>query len=448
MSKINVGRVAMVDFSSIHVGERARKEFGNLDEIEASIKDQGLIQPLAVKELENGDFFLLAGERRYKVLERNEVDIVPVRIFPEDITDLEMKSIELAENFYRKDFEYWEYDNLVADTHKLQQEIHGVSHPGPDDSGWKQQDTGDLMGVTNASVNTALKRANAREAFPELFDKCKTQKDASTVIKKMDEMMVKEVIARKLESTKSETSFTQLAKRYVVGSFFDGVKKIPDGVYHLVEIDPPYAIGIKEHKKVDSESKYNLSEYNEIPQSKFMNGDPTIQWEGMNEVFKQCYRVMSDHSWMLVWFGPEPWFNPIYKAIISAGFNTTRMCGVWTKPSGQSMRPEIHLANSYEMFFYAWKGRPALNKQGRRNNFEIPPVPSQQKVHPTERPVDLMKDMYDTFAFQGSRVLIPFLGSGNGLLAAEQLNMEGLGFDLSKAHRDSFLIKLHGMKGA
>ena len=56
--------------------------------------------------------------------------------------------------------------------------------------------------------------------------------------------------------------------------------------------------------------------------------------------------------------------------------------------------------------------------------------------------------MYDTFAFQGSRVLIPFLGSGNGLLAAEQLNMEGLGYDLSKAHRDSFLIKLHGMKGA
>ena len=446
MSEINVGKVAMVEFSSIQVGDRARKEMGDLDGMEESIKDRGLIQPLAVKELNDGTFMLLAGERRYRVLKRNQVDMIPVRIFPESITELEMKSIEIAENYYRKDMEYWEYDNLIAETHKLQQEIHGKKLRGPTEGGWTQEDTGNLMGITNASVNTSIKRASAREAFPELFEKCKTQKDASTVVKKMDEMMVKEVIAQKLESSKSETSFNQLAKRYIVGSFFDGVKKIPDGVYHLVEIDPPYAIGIKESKKADGESKYNLGEYNEIPKSKFMDGDPDINWGGMNEVFKQCYRVMTDHAWMLVWFGPEPWFDPIYKAIINAGFETTRMCGIWTKPSGQSKRPEIHLANSYEMFFYAWKGRPALNRQGRRNIFDTPPVPAQQKVHPTERPVALMQEMYDTFAFQGSRVLIPFLGSGNGLLSANNLSMEGLGFDLSKSHRDSFLIKLHSMK--
>ena len=445
MSQINVGKVAMVDLSSITVGERARKEFGDLDGLESSIKESGLIQPLAVKEESIGAYTLLGGERRYMVLERNGVSHIPVRIYPPDISEHEMKSIELAENFYRKDFEYYEYDNLVKETHELQQAIHGKKLPGPAQEGWGTKETGALIGTTNASVSTAIKRANAREAFPELFEKCKTQKDASKIIGKMDEMMVKEVIARKLESNKSDTSFIKLSKRYVLGSFFDGVKKIPDGVYHLVEIDPSYAIGIKEAKKADGESQYNLSEYNEIPKSKFMDGDPDLQWGGMNEVFKQCYRVMSAHSWMLVWFGPEPWFEPIHDAIIKAGFETTRLCGIWTKPSGQSKRPEIHLANSYEMFFYAWKGRPALNKQGRSNNFNIPPVPSQQKVHPTERPVELSRDMYDTFAFQGSRVLIPFLGSGNGLLAAEQLNMQGLGYDLSKAHRDSFLIKLHGM---
>jgi site-specific DNA-methyltransferase (adenine-specific) len=261
----------------------------------------------------------------------------------------------------------------------------------------------------------------------------------------MDEMMIKEVIAQKLEASKAENSFTKLADRYVLNSFFTGVQKIPDGVYHLVEIDPPYAIGIKEAKKSSGESSYNLGEYNEIPKDKFMEGDPEINWGGMNEVFAQCYRVMANHSWLIVWFGPEPWFNPIYNAILKAGFETTRMCGIWTKPSGQSRRPEIHLSNSYEMFFYAWKGRPALNKQGRRNIFDIPPVPSNRKTHPTERPIELMKEIYDTFAFQGSRVLIPFLGSGNGLFAADQLGMEGLGYDLSKAHRDAFLVKLHSM---
>ena len=36
---------------SIEVGERARQEFGDLLEMESSIKDMGLIQPLAVKQI-------------------------------------------------------------------------------------------------------------------------------------------------------------------------------------------------------------------------------------------------------------------------------------------------------------------------------------------------------------------------------------------------------------
>jgi DNA modification methylase len=57
-----------------------------------------------------------------------------------------------------------------------------------------------------------------------------------------------------------------------------------------------------------------------------------------------------------------------------------------------------------------------------------------------------MKEIYDTFAFTGSRVLIPFLGSGNGLIAADQLAMSPVGFELSKQYRDSFLVKVHNME--
>jgi site-specific DNA-methyltransferase (adenine-specific) len=95
------------------------------------------------------------------------------------------------------------------------------------------------------------------------------------------------------------------------------------------------------------------------------------------------------------------------------------------------------------MFFYAWKGRPALNKPGKTNIFTTPPVLAQNKTHPTERPVELMKELYETFAFPGSRVLIPFLGSGNGLIAANSLGMSPVGFDMSKSFRDSFLVKIH-----
>ena len=435
---INVGSVAMVSIDSISVGERARKEMGNLNDMELSLKESGLITPLAVKLNADGSYQLLAGERRFRILQKNQVPVVPVRVYEDELSEFEMLVIEKSENFFRKDFEYWEYDKLVADIHRLQQAEYGVKAPGPGHAGWTVEDTGNMVGVTKGHASVAIKRNEAREAFPELFVNCKTQQDATKLLKKLDEAAVKHVMAAKIESSPTTSRLSQLSKMYIVKDFFAGVKEIPDSIIHLVEIDPPYAIDLHGQKKSDGESCYVAEDYNEMPAEYYP--------ELMSKVFKECYRVMADHSWLICWFAPEPHFETIYKSLIAAGFATTRMVGIWTKPSGQSMRPEIHLANSYEMFFYAWKGRPAMNKMGRRNIFDNPPVPVNQKTHPTERPVELMKDIYETFAFPGSRVLIPFLGSGNGLIAAHSLGMSPIGFDLSKGYRDSFLVKVHSMK--
>jgi DNA modification methylase len=433
---IKVGNVAMVSLCDITFDDRARQNLGDLSGIEESMKESGLISPLAVMEVDD-KYRLLAGERRYWVLRKNEVDKIPVRIFPADITELEMKSIELAENFHRKDFEYWEEDALVKEIHALQQQVHGIKPPGPGVKGWGTADTGELMGTTKASVSTAIKRAEAREAFPELFEKCKSQQDASKVVKKMNEALIKDTLARRLESKGTMPAAMKLSSSFVLKDFFVGVKEIPEGIMHLVEIDPPYGIKLGDAKKRDGESIYNQEDYNEV--------DAETYQIFLARTFKECYRVMAEHSWLLCWFAPEPWFEMVFRELVNAGFNSTRMCGIWTKPSGQSKRPEMHLANAYEMFFYAWKGRPAINKAGRSNIFSFPPVLPQQKTHPTERPIELMKEIYETFAFPGSRVLIPFLGSGSGLIAASQLGMSPIGFELGKGYRDSFLVKLHSM---
>ena len=212
------------------------------------------------------------------------------------------------------------------------------------------------------------------------------------------------------------------------------MKKIPDGVMHLVEVDPPYGIKLQDAKRREGESIYSGESYNEVDADEYE--------VFLFEVLKECYRVMVDHSWLIIWFAPEPWFEFMYSWIEEAGFKVHRMCGIWVKPSGQNKRPETRLANQYEMFFYASKGKPAIAK-ARGNVFAFQPVPSQKKTHPTERPVELMKEIYETFSFPNSRVLIPFLGSGNGILAAQEANMNAVGFELSKDYRDSFLVKIH-----
>lgn len=438
---IEVGRVSMIDINLIEVDNRARQDLGDLTSLEASLKESGLIQPLAVEELDDGRYKLLAGERRYTVLLSNNCTTIPVRIYPSNLSELEMKVIEKSENFYRKDFEYWELDALVLEIHNLEVELKGPSaRGGAAGQGHTLKDTAEMFGVSNVSVHSSIKRAKAREAFPELFESCKTQNDATTILKKMDEAVIKQTIAEKVEREKSlggsESINTKLINSYIQEDFFEGIKKVPNDAVHLVEIDPPYAIDLKTIKGKDGEeSIHDLKTYNEVDKENYQIF--------LANTFAECYRVMTDHSWLICWFAPEPWFEIVYRELHVAGFKTNRMCGIWVKPGGQSRRPEMRLANAYEMFFYAWKGQPALNKAGRSNVFNYPHVPIQQKTHPTERPVELMKDIYDTFAFPGSRVLIPFLGSGNGLISAYSLGMTAFGFELSKAYRDSFLVKVH-----
>ncbi len=75
-------------------------------------------------------------------------------------------------------------------------------------------------------------------------------------------------------------------------------------------------------------------------------------------------------------------------------------------------------------------------------------MPSQKKIHPTERPVELMKDIYSTFTWEGSRLMIPFLGSGSGLIAAHELKISAFGYELSSAYRDAFLLKVNSLYGS
>jgi DNA modification methylase len=443
---IDIGTLKNIPIEDIEVGERARQEMGDLEGLEGSMRALGMCQPICVKEQPTCDqpYLLLGGERRLGVLLKNGNGLVPCRIYPETISEQEVLNIELAENFWRKDWEYWEYDSLVARIHAGQQEVHGEKiSTAPDAEGWGMQETGSMMGVTKQSVSTAIKRNKARDAFPQLFDGCKTQKDASKVLTKLSEHVIKDEISNKIKAQKVGSTLSRMMNNYITGSVFDHLSELPDNSCHLTEIDPPYAIALEATKRSEGESKYAMDQYSEVAADIFMDGEEGSTWLGMNLLLKECYRIMTEHSWLVCWFAPEPWSEIIYQAIIDAGFSTTRMWGIWTKPgtSGQCMSPNTRLANCYETFYYAWKGKPALAKPGSNNEFQHPVVPAQSKTHPTERPVSLMKEIYETFTWTGSRIFIPFLGSGNGLFAAEELAMEGLGYDLSKAHKDSFIVK-------
>ncbi len=80
-----------------------RKEINEntLAELAESIRAHGIIQPLIVRKNEDGDYWIVAGERRWKAARTVGLLEVPVRVI--EGTDIEMREVSLIENIQRED---------------------------------------------------------------------------------------------------------------------------------------------------------------------------------------------------------------------------------------------------------------------------------------------------------------------------------------------------------
>ena len=429
-----------IALSDIEVGDRFRIDHGNIEQLAYDINKNGLITPIAIAKRENVDFggdtdkpyVLLAGGRRHAAMVHLGWTEGLVRIYDRKLSHLEMRTIELAENLMRKDMEYAEDVALKKKINDLQIEIHGVKISNmPDAPGWSQADTANFLGKGKGALSEDLKLADAIDKFPELkLGECKNKSDAMKRLKKVTKTITNNLGAQDYTSKMSDDkTFNQLSKQYIVGDFFEKVKGIPDKTVDLVEIDPPYAIDLHKVKK-DNE----CIGYNEVPVAEYK--------DFMSNTLAEAYRIMREGSWLIVWFAADPWFDTVAQLIEDAGFKMNRIPGIWVKPQGQTAQPETFMGNSYEMFFYARKGKAKLNEPGRSNVFQFNPVSHTKKYHPTQRPFELICAMLNMFTKPGSNVFVPFLGSGNTIISAHACQMTAIGTDLTSDYKDGYIMQL------
>ncbi|MEN3111031.1 ParB/RepB/Spo0J family partition protein [Uliginosibacterium paludis] len=80
---------------------RTRMDAGSLEELAASIKAQGLMQPITVRPVGGGRHEIIAGERRWRAAQIAELTEVPVII--REIPDEAALAMSLIENIQRED---------------------------------------------------------------------------------------------------------------------------------------------------------------------------------------------------------------------------------------------------------------------------------------------------------------------------------------------------------
>ncbi len=80
---------------------RSRMDEASLNELASSIRVQGIIQPILARELPNGGYEIIAGERRWRAAQLAELKQVPVLV--RKVPDNAALAMALIENIQRED---------------------------------------------------------------------------------------------------------------------------------------------------------------------------------------------------------------------------------------------------------------------------------------------------------------------------------------------------------
>ena len=96
---VSIVRISLVDPKS----DQPRRYFDKeaLEELAASIKEHGLLQPILVREYGDGRYQIIAGERRFRASKLAGLEEIPVILL--DKSDREVAEIALIENIQRED---------------------------------------------------------------------------------------------------------------------------------------------------------------------------------------------------------------------------------------------------------------------------------------------------------------------------------------------------------
>jgi len=107
--------------------EQPRKNFSHLEmeELINSIKEYGIIQPLILTRLDNREYQIVAGERRWRAAKFLEFRTVPALV--RSIKENEKLAISLLENIQRKDLNPMEkakgYQRLIEEFNLTQEQV-------------------------------------------------------------------------------------------------------------------------------------------------------------------------------------------------------------------------------------------------------------------------------------------------------------------------------------
>ena len=217
--------------------------------------------------------------------------------------------------------------------------------------------------------------------------------------------------------------------KLVHANCMDVLKQIPTGSIDLLVTDPPYRLiggggtpGSTRHpiggifsRRLETARKGTLFRHNATPFEAWL---------------PEAYRVLKSGTHAYVMTNPRN-LNTLWLAAEKAGFAYQALL-VWKK---NNVMPSRFYMHSYELILMLRKGKAkSIRHPGTPSCLEVNNITPGRKLHPAEKPEELMRILIENSSTPGDTVLDLFMGSGTTGVACVHLDRDFIGIEMDDAY--------------
>jgi DNA modification methylase len=415
----NLG-VSVVPCSSIHVGERQRKEIDDkhVQQLRNDISENGLIHAPSITP--EGE--LIAGfcrlsaiisiESPYRygsaIIQPGFIPVVAVTEGDERV----LFRIELAENLRRKNLSPVDEASAISKLHEYFKQENPLQTPFETGQKLDELRGGETRSFTN--TNKEVAQALIIEQFskdPDVLN-AKTKAEAFKIAsKKLEQQFSTGLGAIQSLRAKPSSDFTLLE-----GSCIDIMPTLTPESFSGIVTDPPYGM---DADKFGEQSHAMGHQYEDSEETALL-----VAGSILSIGYKLC--KPDAHLYMFCDIRLWPRLVNMCKSIGWQPFATPI---IWYKPGlGHAPQPGF-FGRRYEAILFAQKG----NRKLARSAADVLVCPSvKEKIYAAQKPLALLQEILGLSFYPGEHVLDPCVGSGSLFRAGKLAKVKVTGIELNE----------------
>lgn len=231
------------------------------------------------------------------------------------------------------------------------------------------------------------------------------------------EIIIQKKIANQDKLFETENIIEKWSNTVRLMDCVEGMKKLPNNSIDLILTDPPYGISRElncKNQRLGTTAKLNFN---------------FGEWDKFNKDWFDV-AINKTKGWIISFCAKKD-IGFYWDILEKNNFKAVDVI-VWQKPDPIPLNGKSKMLNAWEAAIIGKKAGAHFSGKCQHNIFKYQAPKGKTRIHPTQKPVNLMKELISLTTKKGDVVLDPFIGSGTTAVACIESNRNYIGFEIDK----------------